>query len=417
MTAKDNSAAQGFTSVMVHTDRRAAPGFGAVHQPIHNSVPYGYDDAQGLVDVFQGKVPGHAYARQSTPTMNALADKICQMEQGANTLVYGSGMAAITAILLTLLKSGDHLVASQFLFGNTVSIFDTLKGYGIDVTLVDVTDAKNVEAGIQDNTRMVFLETIANPVTQVADLLAIGDICEQHNLLYVVDNTMASSYLFQPVTAKVGLIVNSLSKYFGGHGNAIGGSVTDTGLFDWSTYPNIFVGYQKGDPTLWGLNQLKKKGLRDMGAALSSTAAHQLSIGAETMALRLDRCCSTALELALMLEAHPKVAKVYYPGLKAHPQHALASELFRHYGGLLSLDLVDGIDCVEFLNHLDLVINATHLGDNRTLALPVAPTIYHELGLENRQKMGISETMIRCSIGIEDTEDLLNDFIQALDKV
>lgn len=417
MTAKQNSAEQGFTSVMVHADRRAKPGFGAVHQAIHNSVPYGYEDAQDLVDVFQGKQAGHAYARQSTPTMNALADKICHMEQGANTLVYGSGMAAISAALLTLLKAGDHLVASQFLFGNTMSIFDTIKGYGIEVTLVDVTDAANVEAAIQNNTRMVFLETIANPVTQVADVVSIGQICEKHGLLYVLDNTMASSYLFQPITAKVSLIINSLSKYFGGHGNAIGGSITDTGLFDWSTYPNIYEGYRKGEPALWGINQLKKKGLRDMGGALSSSAAHQLSIGAETMALRLDRSCSSALALARMLEAHPKVAKVYYPGLESHPQHALASQLFRHYGGLISLDLVEGIDCIDFLNHLDLVINATHLGDNRTLALPVAPTIYHELGEANRKKMGISENMIRCSIGIEDTEDLLADFKQALDKV
>ena len=417
MTNHDNSAQQGFTSVMVHADRLAAPGFGAVHQPIHNSVPYGYDDVQGLIDVFQGKMAGHAYARQSTPTINALADKVCQMEQGANALIFGSGMAAITAVFLTMLKAGDHLIASQFLFGNTLSVFDTLKGYGIEVTLVDVTEVGNVEAALQDNTKMVFLETIANPVTQLADLNAIGDFCEQKGLLYVVDNTMASSYLFQPKSAKVGLIVNSLSKYFGGHGNAIGGSITDTGLFDWSTYGNIFESYQKGDPKLWGLNQLKKKGLRDFGGALSSSVAHLLSVGAETMALRLERCCSSALELAKMLEAHPKVAKVYYPGLESHPQHQRASKLLRHYGGLLSLDLVDGLNCNEFLNHLNLVINATHLGDNRTLALPVAPTIYHEMGLDSRQKMGISESMIRCSIGIEETADLLNDFKQALDKL
>jgi O-acetylhomoserine (thiol)-lyase len=305
-------------------------------------------------------------------------------------------------------------VASRFLFGNTSSIFGTLKGYGIEVTLVDATSSEAVEQACQDNTKMVFVETIANPATQIVDLAGIGELCEQRGLVYVVDNTLTSSYLFQPKSVGASLIITSLSKYVGGHGNALGGSVSDTGLFDWSAYPNIFEGYRSGDPKMWGINQIKKKGLRDFGGALSSQAAHLLSVGAETMALRMERQCANALALAKMLDEHPKVAKVYYPGLASHPQHQRASELFKHYGALVSFDLVDGINSTEFLDKTNIVINATHLGDNRTLALPVAQTIYFEMGLEARQASGISETMIRCSIGIEDTEDLLNDFEQAL---
>ncbi|WP_434341458.1 cystathionine gamma-synthase family protein [Motilimonas cestriensis] len=409
-------SSRGFTTQLIHSDRLLGLEHGAIHAPVHPSVPYGYQDVNDLVDVFQGKKAGHAYARQSTPTMDALGHKICQLEQGVATLVFGTGMAAICATFLTLLKQGDHLICSRFVFGNTSSVMGTLRGYGIEVTLVDATSIEQVKSAKQTNTKMVFVETIANPVTQISALAEIGEFCRQEKLLYAVDNTMTSAYLFQPSTVQASLIISSLSKYFGGHGNALGGSVTDTGLFDWSEYENIFDGYKKGDPKLWGISQIKKKGLRDMGGSLSSEAAHLLSVGSDTLALRMQRQCHNAMSLAKLLDAHPKVAQVYYPGLAAHPQHQRAAELFRDFGALLSFDLVDNIDCCAFLNELQWVINATHLGDNRTLALPVAPTIYFEMGLAARQAMGISENMIRCSIGIEDTQDLLDDFSAALDK-
>lgn len=408
---------KGFTTQLVHCDRLSQHEHGAIHAPIHHSVPYGYDDIHDLVDVFQGKQAGHAYARQSTPTTDSLSHKVTQLEQGHASLVFGTGMAAICATFLTLLKQGDHLICSRFIFGNTSSVMATLRGYGIEVTLVDSTDVANVEAAYQANTKMVFVETIANPVTQVAALAEIGTWCQQKGLLYVVDNTMTSPYLFQPVKVQASLVVNSLSKYVGGHGNALGGAVTDTGLFDWTQYDNIFAGYQKGDPKMWGLSQIKKKGLRDMGGSLSGESAHLLSAGSDTLALRMQRQCGNAQALANMLQQHPKVSQVYYPGLSSHPQHQRAAELFADFGAILSFDLAPGHDCCALLNHLQWVIGATHLGDNRSLALPVAQTIYYEMGLEARQQMGISENMIRCSIGIEDSDDLLADFEQALAKV
>jgi len=405
---------QGFTTHLVHHDHNQNLEFGAIHAPIYNSATYGYDDIQDLINIFQGRQAGQAYARQATPTIDMLQNMICEMEQGKASLCFSSGMAAIVAVFLTLLKGGDHIVASRFLFGNTSSVFGTLKSFGIEVTLVDATDVANVAAACQANTKMVFVETIANPATQVCDLAEIGELCDAKGLLYVVDNTLTSAYLFQPKAVKCHLIVTSLSKYFGGHGNVIGGSVTDTGLFDWSHYPNIFEAYRKGDPAMWGYAQMKKKGLRDMGACLSSEAAGQLALGSETMALRIKQSSGSALALALMLENHPKVEHVYYPGLESHPEYARAKLLFSASGSMLSLDLKEGLDCCKFLNELKLVIGATHLGDNRSLALPVASTIYYEIGLAARQESGISENMIRCSIGIEDTEDLLADFTQAL---
>ncbi len=404
---------QGFTTKIVHSDRLLNLEFGAVHAPIHNSVPFGFDDVQGLIDVFQGH-PGHAYARSSTPTNDALQHKIKHMDNGIATLVFSSGMAAIVTTFLSLLKSGDHLICSRYLFGNTSSLIGTLEGYGIEISLVDATDIKQVKEALRENTRMVFVETIANPVTQISALEEIGDFCEAEKLVYVIDNTLTSSYLFDARKVKVSLIVTSLSKYVAGHGNALGGSVTDSGLYDWQSYPNIFEDYRQGDSKMWGISQIKKKGLRDMGACISSQTAHLISVGSETMELRMDRQCDNAFALAEFLEQHPKVAKVYYPGLKSHPQHETAKRLFKKFGAILSFDLVEGEDCCELLNKLNVVISATHLGDNRTLALPVAPTIYHEMGLDIRQEMGISENMVRCSIGIENTADLLADFEQAL---
>ncbi|RKF17484.1 cystathionine gamma-synthase family protein [Alginatibacterium sediminis] len=408
---------EGITTRLVHADRRTNLEYGAIHAPVHNSVPYGYDNCQDLVDVFQGKQAGQAYARQSTPTTDLLAKKITELESGHNSLVFGSGMAAVTALFIALLKSGDHIVASRYLFGNTSSVFATLSGFGVDVSLIDACDINEVESALQPNTKMVFVETIANPATQIVDLEGIGEICAQRKLMYIVDNTLTTGYLYQAKNHGASLVVNSLSKYFGGHGNALGGSVTDTGLYDWSEYPNIYEGYRSGDPRNWGLTQVKKKALRDYGGSLSSTQAHLLSAGSDTLALRMDRQCGNAMALALFLDSHPKVAKVYYPGLSSHPHHLRAKSWFKDFGALVSFDLVDGKDGIAFLDACNIVINATHLGDNRTLALPVAPTIYFEMGLEARRKSGISEGMLRCSIGIEDSADLIADFEQALDLI
>ncbi|RDV27353.1 cystathionine gamma-synthase family protein [Alteromonas aestuariivivens] len=408
---------QGFTTRQVHADRRLnKPQSGAVHTSTSNSVLFEFEDAQGIIDVFQGKVPGHVYSRSSSPSVSALQEIINDLEGGVGALCFATGMAAISATFLSLFRHGDHLIVSQFLFGNTRSLMNTLMDFGVQISFVDVTDVQCVKQAYQPNTRAVFTETVANPVTQVADVQAIGRYCEERGLLLIVDNTMTPPPLLSAKNMKASLVVNSLTKYIAGHGNVLGGVIVDTGNFDWRSFSNIAPGYQVGEPAQWGLTQIKKKGLRDMGATLAPASAHSISIGLETLALRLQRSCTNALRLATFLESHAKVKAVYYPGLADHPQHFLAREhLTGGYGAILSLDVTDDIDPVEFLNQLKLVICATHLGDNRTLALPVAATIFHENGPEERARMGISETMIRVSVGIEDTDDLVADFAQALD--
>ncbi len=231
----------------------------------------------------------------------------------------------------------------------------------------------------------------------------------------MVDNTLTSPSLFRPRDVGASLVMNSLSKYIAGHGHALGGAITDTGLYDWAGYANIHDAYRKGPSTGWGLLQIKKKGLRDMGGTLAAEPAHRIAIGAETLALRMQKHCANALALARFLEQHPGVAKVHYPGLAGHAQHARATELFGgRYGALLGIELADGIDCFDFLNRLQVVLMATHLGDTRSLALPAAHTIYYEMGPERRKQMGISDSFIRLSVGIEDEADLIHDFDQAL---
>lgn len=404
----------GFTTTILHNDRQKDIEHGSPHKPIHTSVTYGYKNARDLAEVFQGKQSGYRYGRQGNPTVSALEDKLTKMEQGVASICFATGMAAIGAVFQGLLRYGDHLVSSRFLFGNTNSVWQTCAEQGMELSLVDATDVANVAAAIKSNTRMVFVETIANPRTQIADLKRIGDLCRERGILFVVDNTMTSPYLFQPKAVGAGLVINSLTKSIAGHGNVLGGAITDTGVFDWASYPHIAANFRKQAPAQQGMAQLRAKALRDFGASLAPDAAHQIAVGAETLALRMERESLNALALAQMLEADPRVAVVHYPGLPSHPQHALASELFRAYGALFSFELQPEIDCFDYLNRLNLAINATHLGDTRTLVIPVAHTIFFEMGAERRAEMGIADSLIRVSVGIEDTADLLHDFAQAL---
>ena len=404
----------GINTRLVHADRRFGVEHGGVRKPIHTSVQYGFDTVEELVGVFQGTVKGYNYARQGTPTTAALESRINLLEGGLGTICFATGMAAISAVFLTLLKAGDHLVVSQFVFGNTNSVVGTLRGLGIDITLVDATQASAVAAALQPNTRMVFVETVANPGTQVADLDGIGQLCREHGLVYVVDNTVTSPALFQPKAVGASLVINSLTKTIGGHGTALGGAVTDTGLFNWAGYPNIFAPYRQGDARQWGLVQIRKKGLRDMGGALSSEQAHQIATGAETLALRQRASSDTALALAQFLAQHPAVARVNYPFLASHPQHAKANQLFKGGSWLLSFELADAADCLPFINRLRIPVKGTGLADTRSLVIPVAHTIFWEAGADIRAQMGIGDGLIRYSVGLEDLADLQADLAQAL---
>ena len=403
-----------FSSKILHADRRSEIEHGSVHKPVHTSVAYCFDEARQLARVFQGKEAGYSYGRQVNPTVNALQDKVTLMESGVASVAFATGMSAIGTTLFSLLRAGDHVITSQFLFGNTNSLFQSFAAHGIDVSFVDATDVRHVEAALRPETKLVFTETIANPRTQISDLYRIGELCAKKQLVYVVDNTLTSPYLFQAKSAGASLVINSLTKYIGGHANALGGCVTETGQYDWQAFANIYDNYRTGDARLWGLNQIKKKGLRDFGATLGAEAAHHLSIGSDTLALRMDRASANAAVLAAFFKDHPRIQKVHYPGLADHPDYQRSREWFRYPGAIISIELEDGLDCFDLIDSLKLVICSSNLGDTRTLAIPVAHSIFYEAGAAKRKEMGIVDSLVRFSVGIEEIEDLLDDFKQAL---
>ncbi|CAH2776486.1 MAG: O-acetylhomoserine sulfhydrylase (EC @ O-succinylhomoserine sulfhydrylase (EC [uncultured Paraburkholderia sp.] len=407
---------KGFTADLVHADRIAGVEHGGLRQPIHTSVQYGFDRVEDLIGVFQGTKKGSFnYARQGTPTTAALEAKITRLEGGRGTVCFSTGMAAITAVFFTLLRAGDHLISSCYVFGNTNSLFGTLRSLGVEVTTVESGSIDEVAAAVRPNTRMVFVETIANPGTQIPDLEAIGALCRDKGLVYVVDNTVTSPALFKPKAVGASLVINSLTKTVSGHGAALGGAVTDTGEFPWQNYPNIAEVYRASNSADWGLLQVRKKGLRDMGGALSSEQAHQIGLGAETLSLRVAKSSENAQALAEYLEAHPAIQKVHYPGLPSHPQYEIAKKLFKSSSWLQSFELRNADRMLDVVNRLQLPIKATGLGDTRSLIIPVAPTIFWEAGAEVRKSMGIADGMVRFSVGIEEIEDLIADFEQALE--
>lgn len=417
MTNVNDSGSTSLETALLHLDRRNGSGHGAVHAPIHLSVPYGHADTETLIAVFQQTRPGFTYARQSNPTNAALEAKVSLLEGARDSIVFATGMGALSAMLFALLSQGDHVVCSRHIFGNTSSLLGSFARFGVAVDFVDATSADNVKSALRPTTRLVFVETIANPGTEVADLEGIGRLCQEHRVLLVVDNRLATPALVQPAKFGAGLIINSLTKGIGGHGDAMGGAISDTGKFDWSEYPGIDPLYRSGDPARFGLTQIRRKGLRDGGATLRPDDAHRLAAGAETLFLRLERVSASALALARWLEARPEVAEVRYPGLEGHPQHERAGRLFGgKFGQLLSFSFRDDIDPASRLDRLSQVILATHLWDARTLAIPVAPTIYRELGEAGRKTAGINEGLIRISVGLERADDLLADFAQAFDR-
>ncbi len=399
---------------LLHFDRLSGAEHGAVHAPVHLSVPYGHPSCESLIGVFQGKKVGFTYARQTNPTNAALEKKISMLEEARETIAFATGMGAISAMFFALLSAGDHIVVSRHIFGNTTSLLGSFARFGVQVDYVDMTSTENVAAVLRPDTRLVFVETIANPGTEIADLEGIGALCREKRILYVVDNSLTTPAMLQPAKLGAGLVVTSLTKGFGGHGEAMGGSLSDTGLYDWSAYPGIDPLYRKDDPAKWGLAQVRRKGLRDGGGTLRPDDAHRLAVGAETLFLRVERSSASALALARWLEGRPEVKSVRYPGLESHPQHERAKQLFGgQYGQLFSFSFRDDIDFSSRIDRLKLIVLATHLWDARTLAIPVAPTIYYEMGVEGRKSAGIDEGLVRISVGLERTQELIADFEQA----
>ncbi len=410
--SQTNVIHQGFTTQILHSPPAQSSTDGGVHTPIQPSVTYTYSKVEELIDAFQGRSQTYTYARSNSPTVSSLEKRLTLLEEGTATLCMATGMAAILLPLLVLLRKGEHILASKHIFGNTVNLFQTLRRVGIDVELVDMSTKANIAAKLRKETRILFFETIANPLTIIPDLAGIQELAEAAKLITIADNTITTPYYFKPKTLGFTFAHHSLSKYIGGHAAALGGALTELGNYAWEQDPGILSQYR--DTAIPVFTQLRKRGMRDMGSVLSPQAAATIALGMETMALRLQRICDSSDSIAAYLNKHSKVAAVHHPSLPQHPQHARMLQWYTRGGGILSFELKPQYNLYKLMNALKVFRRATHLGDTRSLAIPVAPTIFFEAGIKGRKELGISETLIRLSIGIEESSDLLSDLEQAL---
>ncbi|GAA2013600.1 O-acetylhomoserine aminocarboxypropyltransferase/cysteine synthase family protein [Brevibacterium samyangense] len=441
-------ATPSFATTETHTGYVPGTPQNPVAVPIYQSSAYEFESFEAARNLFALKSSGNLYSRNGTPTQAVLEKRVNALEGGVGALAVGSGQAAVAVTLLTLVHTGQHIVASNKIYGGTTDLLtDTCKDFGIDVTLVDPLDLDAWEAAIRPETRAALVEGVGNPIATLADVRAIADIVHAHGVPLVVDNTVATPILFRPFEHGADFVVHSATKFMGGHGTSVAGVIVDGGTFDftaepekWPTFTTPYARYADlvfteefalpapGVPREDGKSPFlvlaRSKGVHDLGPSLSPFNAFQILQGIETLSLRMDRHTRSALEVARFLEAHPAVAKVHHPGLESHPDHATAERLYpQGIGSVFSIDLACGEDedpievSGRFIDSLTLFALVANIGDARSLVVHPATMTHSRLNAEQRAEAQITLTTIRLSIGLEDVRDLTADLGKALDRV
>ena len=413
----------GFDTKAVHGDVLKEDIHKAIRYPIYAGVAFHFESAEDIEDAFAFRKPAHAYSRVTNPTVEAFERKMNGLEDGRAAVATASGMAAISNVFFNLLKQGENIVSANSLFGNTYSFFKkTLKNFGIETRFVDIDDLDQVREAINGKTRALFFETISNPKMNVPDIKKIVEIAREkreardHGIAVIVDGTVTTPYLFKGKEFGVDLVVHSSTKLISGGATSIGGVIVDLGNCEWSGFPSLEDYKKLGELSF--LARLRKEVYRDLGACMAPQIAFLQSLGLETLSLRVEKACKNTLELAGYLARHDKVIRVNYPGLPDSPFHALAKEQFNNrFGGVLTFELPDKQTSFTFLNHLKIIRRASNLGDNTTLIIHPASTLFQEYTMEEKETMDVSEGLIRLSVGIEDVEDLMEDIEQALHKI
>ncbi|SCG84166.1 O-acetylhomoserine (thiol)-lyase [Proteiniborus sp. DW1] len=399
--------------------------------PIYQSTTYKYDDPEKLAHIFDLKEEGHIYSRISNPTVSAFEEKIAQLEGGVGALATSSGQAAITLAILNICSQNEHILALSTLYGGTHTLFSaTLKKLGIEVTFVEPTlSIEEILSCAKLNTKAIYAETIGNPALNVLDFEKFSSVAKKLDVPLIIDNTFATPYLCQPFKYGANIIIHSATKYIDGHANNVGGIIVDGGNFNWNNgkYPEL----TEPDQSYHGIKyyeEFKEKAfiaktrsqlLRDIGCTLSPFNAFMLNIGLETLHLRMERHSENALKLAEYLDLHEKVSWVNYPGLRTHSDHKLAQKYLPNgASGILTFGLKGGKDAAKkLMTKLNLVALVVHVGDARTSILHPATTTHKQLSYEDLKKSGVSEDMIRVSVGIEAIDDIIDDFQRALNLV
>ncbi len=416
-------------TLAVHGGYAPDPTTKAVAVPIYQTTSYAFDSAQHGADLFDLKVAGNIYTRIMNPTNDVLEKRIAALEGGIAALALASGMAAITYSIQTIAEAGDNILSASALYGGTYNLFaHTFPQQGIEVRFFDIHDVDAIARLADARTKAVFVESIGNPSGQVADLERLAAAAHAAGVPLVVDNTVPTPYLLRPFEYGADIVVHSLTKYLGGHGNSIGGAIVDSGRFPWAQHAQRFTRLTQPDPSYHGVVYTDALGpaafigrarvvpLRNTGAAISPFNAFLVLQGIETLALRMDRINDNALAIARHLEGHPAVRWVRYAGLPSHPDHALAKKYVGgRASGVLSFGIAGGRAAGErFLDALKLFVRLVNIGDAKSLATHPASTTHRQLGADELARAGVSEDMVRLSVGIEHIDDLLADLDQAL---
>ena len=403
------------TTKLLHTPFPVKDPHGSLNFPIYDNVAFEADSAEELEAAFNGEKSRHIYSRITNPTVAYFESKIQHATDAFAVTALSSGMAAISNLVMALGKAGDNIITTRHLFGNTLSLFEhTLKPYELSARFTDLTDPQKVVEQINSRTIAIFFETITNPQLEVADIKALSKIAREHNLVLVADTTLTPPSIFDAGKLGIDIEVLSSTKYISGGGTSVGGLIMDYGTFDWSTFDKARPLFEEHGSSAFNV-LLRKQIFRNMGACLSPQNAYMQSLGLDTLDLRTERSTSNALVVAQFLESHPAVQKVHYPGLKSSPFHKVALQQFGEKPcSMLTFDLGSKKECYAFMNRLKLVRRSTNLQDNKTLIIHPYSTIFSEYAPDQIKAMGIKDTMIRLSVGIEDIEDLIEDFQQAL---
>ncbi len=400
----------------------------AVAVPVYQTTSYAFDDTQHGADLFDLKVEGNIYTRIMNPTTAVLEKRVAELEGGVGALGLASGMAAITDAILTIAGSGDNIVSTSTLYGGTYNLFaHALPRLGIDVRFVDPDDLAAMEACIDEHTRLVFCETIGNPLGNVADLAALADLAHAHGVPLMVDNTVPTPVLCRPFEFGADIVIHSLTKYMGGHGTSIGGIVVDSGTFPWADRADRFPMMSEPDASYHGvvytdlgaaayITRVRVVPLRNMGAALSPFNSFLILQGIESLPLRMERHCENAQKVAEFLQEHDQVSWVQFAGLADHPHH---DRVQRYMGGrassILSFGIKGGAEAGgRFIDALDLIVRLVNIGDAKSLACHPATTTHRQLDEASMKAAGVTPDMVRLSIGIEHIDDILEDIDQAL---
>ncbi len=426
--ALNSNRRYGFETLSLHAGQETADSAtNARAVPIYQTSSYVFDSPEHASDLFALKQFGNIYTRIMNPTQDAFERRIAALEGGVGALATASGQAAETLSILNIAETGDEIVSSASLYGGTYNLFHyTLPKLGINVRFVDSRDPENFRPAINERTRAIFTETVGNPRLDTLDIRAVADIAHEHGVPLIIDNTLPTPYLVQPLKHGADIVVHSATKFIGGHGTSIGGVIVDSGTFDWTS--GRFPSFNEPDPSYHGLRYVEALGplayiikarvqlLRDLGPAIAPLNSWLFLQGLETLPLRMERHSQNALRVAEFLEGHPSVTWVSYPGLKSHPQYEIAARYHTHgYGAILGFGIKGGLEAgKQLIRHVELFSHLANVGDAKSLIIHPASTTHSQLTPDEQYETGVTPDFVRLSIGLETVDDLIEDLDQAL---